>query len=377
FTHSDCDSDSLSSNAVETEYVCPICRNSPLVADAMMISTGNSSVAASPTSISTHDETSRSNPLDNPYCMDSPSNRNSPLMSLSQLDTFGDFFNINQSTGQVPSMSPSGSTAMSGPMSSCRASPGSFPEFSNTGDTTDELRFSSRRERSDTSNFNRTSRGGGVKKPYGRGMTSRTRSLGGMSDFTEVIHSHRGKRGGRGGNKNGRGRRPRGGKTSAMLAMVNAAAANRDIDQESSEMDDTRHRMEENDYIRTVVVTCAENSYFLQMPLCLICGSIGKDVERTMVTCATCSQSYHTYCVGLHDKLNSTIIRRGWRCLDCMVCEGCGDGHDESNLILCDECDISYHIYCLEPPLERIPHGPWRCKWYISKFLHFPENFPY
>ncbi|KAM3715872.1 Histone-lysine N-methyltransferase 2C [Dirofilaria immitis] len=364
FTHSDCDCDSLSANTVETEYVCPTCRNSPLVADAMMISAGNSSVAASPTSISTHDETSRSIPLDNPYCIDSPSNRNSPLMSLSQLDTFGDFFNIHQSTGQVPSMSPSGSTALSGPMSSCRASPGSFPEFSNTGDATDELRFSSRKERNDTScNFSRTSRGGGVKKPYSRGITPRTRSLGGASDFTEVTHSHRGKRGGRGGNKNGRGRRPRGGKTSAMLAMVNAAAANRDADQESSEMDDTRHRMEENDYIRTVVVTCAENSYFLQMPLCLICGSIGKDVERTMVTCATCSQSYHTYCVGLHDKLNSTIVRRGWRCLDCTVCEGCGDGHDESNLILCDECDISYHIYCLEPPLERIPQGPWRCKW--------------
>lgn len=55
--------------------------------------------------------------------------------------------------------------------------------------------------------------------------------------------------------------------------------------------------------------------------------------------------------------------------MDCTVCEGCGDGHDESNLILCDECDISYHIYCLEPPLERIPHGPWRCKWYIYQIL--------
>lgn len=88
-----------------------------------------------------------------------------------------------------------------------------------------------------------------------------------------------------------------------MLAMVNAAAASRDADQESSETDDTRHRIEENDYIRTVVVTCAENSYFLQMAVCLICGSIGKDIEGTMVTCVTCAQSYHTYCVGQHDKV--------------------------------------------------------------------------
>lgn len=53
---------------------------------------------------------------------------------------------LSEIVGQVPSMSPSGSTAMSGPMSSCRASPGSFPEFSNTGDATDDLRFNSRLE---------------------------------------------------------------------------------------------------------------------------------------------------------------------------------------------------------------------------------------
>lgn len=48
-----------------------------------------------------------------------------------------------------------------------------------------------------------------MKKPCGRGVTPRTRSLGGIGDLTEITHSHRGKRGGRGGNKNGRGRRPR------------------------------------------------------------------------------------------------------------------------------------------------------------------------
>ncbi|VDN01426.1 unnamed protein product, partial [Thelazia callipaeda] len=366
FVHSDCDSGALGRNLLESEYVCQICRNSPLVTDALMASAGNSSIAPSPASISTHDETSRGISFDNPFGIDSPSNRNSPLMSLSHLDTFNDFFGIQQSAGSASLVSPSPSTALSGPVS-CRASPGSFLELGTFNDAVDDIRFSSKKERSDNScTFGRSSRGGGVKKPYGRGVAPRTRTLGALGDFTETMHSFRGKRGGRGGNKNGRGRRPRGGKTSAMLAMVNAAAACRDADQESSETDDTRHRVEENDYVRTVVVTCAENSYFLQMPLCLICGSIGKDVEKTMVACATCSQSYHTYCVGLHNKLNATIVKRGWRCLDCTVCEGCGEGHDESNLILCDECDISYHIYCLEPPLERIPVGPWRCKWCAS-----------
>lgn len=48
-----------------------------------------------------------------------------------------------------------------------------------------------------------------MKKPYGRGITPRTRLPGGVNDFFETNHSHRGKRGGRGGNKNCRGRRPR------------------------------------------------------------------------------------------------------------------------------------------------------------------------
>ena len=57
------------------------------------------------------------------------------------------------------------------------------------------------------------------------------------------------------------------------------------------------------------------------------------------------------------------ILQKGWRCLDCTVCEGCGLKHDEANLILCDECDISYHIYCLPTPLESVPSGTWKCKW--------------
>ncbi|VDK24916.1 unnamed protein product, partial [Anisakis simplex] len=117
-----------------------------------------------------------------------------------------------------------------------------------------------------------------------------------------------------------------------MLALVASSAAGREAaeqhNQENGETDESKNRVEDNDYIRTVVVTSSEHTYFMQMPVCLICGSIGKDSEGTMVACATCAQNYHTYCVGLHDKLNSTVVKRGWRCLDCTVCEGCGDGRD-------------------------------------------------
>ncbi|KAI6214634.1 hypothetical protein M3Y94_00291700 [Aphelenchoides besseyi] len=120
---------------------------------------------------------------------------------------------------------------------------------------------------------------------------------------------------------------------------------------------------DDNDYVRTAIVTSATDKFMDFVSLCLVCGSVGRDAEGTMLTCASCAQSYHTYCVNMHDKLNSTVIERGWRCLDCTVCEGCGTDKDESNLLLCDECDISYHIYCLDPPLAQIPNGSWRCKW--------------
>lgn len=62
-------------------------------------------------------------------------------------------------------------------------------------------------------------------------------------------------------------------------------------------------------------------------------------------------------------QVNSVILTKGWRCLDCTVCEGCGKPTDEPNLLLCDECDISFHTYCLDPPLKHVPKGNWKCKW--------------
>lgn len=63
--------------------------------------------------------------------------------------------------------------------------------------------------------------------------------------------------------------------------------------------------------------------------------------------------------------MSSVILKKGWRCLECTVCEGCGQPHDEGRLILCDECDVSYHIYCLDPPLDKVPKGTWKCKWCV------------
>ncbi|KAG8188064.1 hypothetical protein JTE90_014303 [Oedothorax gibbosus] len=112
-----------------------------------------------------------------------------------------------------------------------------------------------------------------------------------------------------------------------------------------------------------MVLTSATDEFVLCQDLCVMCGSFGKGEEGRLVACAQCGQCYHSYCASI--KVTTVVLKKGWRCLDCTVCEGCGQPHDEGRLLLCDECDISFHIYCLDPPLQEVPQGNWKCKWCV------------
>lgn len=112
-----------------------------------------------------------------------------------------------------------------------------------------------------------------------------------------------------------------------------------------------------------MVLFSASDSFVLSQDLCAMCGSFGLAEEGRLIACAQCGQCYHPYCVSV--KVTKMILKKGWRCLDCTVCEGCGKPHDESRLLLCDECDISYHTYCLNPPLDTVPQGNWKCQWCV------------
>ncbi|XP_037946845.1 histone-lysine N-methyltransferase 2C [Teleopsis dalmanni] len=127
-------------------------------------------------------------------------------------------------------------------------------------------------------------------------------------------------------------------------------------------MDKNKSRSVDDDIaMEKRLLFCSTNDIFtLTGDICVSCGSVGIDDEDAMISCAQCGQCYHTYCANV--KLSKILLKKGWRCLDCTVCEGCGQKDDEARLILCDECDISYHIYCMEPPLEIVPHGNWKCK---------------
>lgn len=65
----------------------------------------------------------------------------------------------------------------------------------------------------------------------------------------------------------------------------------------------------------------------------------------------------------LPSQINKVVLSKGWRCLECTVCEACGQATDPGRLLLCDDCDISYHTYCLDPPLQNVPKDSWKCKW--------------
>ncbi|CAF2074249.1 unnamed protein product [Rotaria magnacalcarata] len=121
----------------------------------------------------------------------------------------------------------------------------------------------------------------------------------------------------------------------------------------------------DDDEHHAVTVLCSSDElYTLGQDMCVSCGSFGLDEEGRLISCTQCGQSYHSYCAGLN-KLSKVILKQGWRCLDCTVCEGCGKPTDESRLLLCDDCDISYHTYCLQPPLDQVPKGNWKCQWCV------------
>ncbi|KFM63412.1 Histone-lysine N-methyltransferase MLL3, partial [Stegodyphus mimosarum] len=112
-----------------------------------------------------------------------------------------------------------------------------------------------------------------------------------------------------------------------------------------------------------MILASATDEFVLCQDLCLMCGSFGKGEEGKLLSCAQCGQCYHIYCANI--KVTTVVLKKGWRCLDCTVCEECGQPHDEGRLLLCDECDLSFHTYCLDPPLEEVPTGNWKCKWCV------------
>uniref|UniRef100_A0A8C2FJX8 Histone-lysine N-methyltransferase 2C n=1 Tax=Cyprinus carpio TaxID=7962 RepID=A0A8C2FJX8_CYPCA len=120
---------------------------------------------------------------------------------------------------------------------------------------------------------------------------------------------------------------------------------------------------EETSMHNTVVLFSTSDSFTLKQDMCVVCGSFGQGAEGRLLACSQCGQCYHPFCVNI--KITKVVLSKGWRCLECTVCEACGQASDPGRLLLCDDCDISYHTYCLDPPLQNVPKGSWKCKWCV------------
>ncbi|XP_058039715.1 histone-lysine N-methyltransferase 2C isoform X18 [Ahaetulla prasina] len=130
---------------------------------------------------------------------------------------------------------------------------------------------------------------------------------------------------------------------------------------------------EENSMHNTVVLFSSSDKFTLYQDMCVVCGSFGQGAEGQLLACSQCGQCYHPFCVGI--KITKVVLHKGWRCLECTVCEACGKATDPGRLLLCDDCDISYHTYCLDPPLQTVPKGGWKCKWCVW-CRHCGATFP-
>ncbi|KAK9407230.1 histone-lysine N-methyltransferase 2D [Crotalus adamanteus] len=166
-----------------------------------------------------------------------------------------------------------------------------------------------------------------------------------------------GRRRPRGGSHTGRGR-GRSRLKSTTSSIETLALADIDSSPSKEEEDDDDDTMQ-----NTVVLFSNTDKFVLMQDMCVVCGSFGRGAEGHLLACSQCSQCYHPYCVN--SKITKVMLLKGWRCVECIVCEVCGKASDPSRLLLCDDCDISYHTYCLDPPLNTVPKGGWKCKWCV------------
>ncbi|KAM8967644.1 histone-lysine N-methyltransferase 2C isoform 3-T3 [Pelodytes ibericus] len=160
----------------------------------------------------------------------------------------------------------------------------------------------------------------------------------------------------RGSGLSGRGGRGRSKLKTAIGNFIIPGVATVDVSSYREEEETSMHN--------TVVLFSRSDKFTLNQDMCMVCGSFGQGAEGRLLACSQCGQCYHPYCVNI--KITKVILRKGWRCLECTVCEACGKATDPGRLLLCDDCDISYHTYCLDPPLQTVPKGGWKCKWCVS-----------
>ena len=61
---------------------------------------------------------------------------------------------------------------------------------------------------------------------------------------------------------------------------------------------------------------------------------------------------------------SNRVVRTGWRCPDCKICQTCRQAGDDAEMIMCNVCDKGYHTFCLRN--QSIPKDGWSCSSCLS-----------
>ncbi|CAM9945393.1 unnamed protein product [Bubo scandiacus] len=149
----------------------------------------------------------------------------------------------------------------------------------------------------------------------GDGDKSRRRSSPGRSRVKQGrSSSFPGRRRPRGGSHGGRGRgRARLKSTTSSVDTLALADVESSPSKEEDEDDDDTMQ-------NTVVLFSNTDKFVLMQDMCVVCGSFGRGAEGHLLACSQCSQCYHPYCVN--SKITKVMLLKGWRCVECIVCEG-------------------------------------------------------
>uniref|UniRef100_A0A1Y1N3P4 histone acetyltransferase n=2 Tax=Photinus pyralis TaxID=7054 RepID=A0A1Y1N3P4_PHOPY len=103
------------------------------------------------------------------------------------------------------------------------------------------------------------------------------------------------------------------------------------------------------------------------LPICMEClGTEAKNSNglfEKLSACSGCGSCVHVSCTNSGPELGLLIAKGSkWYCEDCRTCNSCEKVNVSTCLLCCCNCDRIYHMSCLEPPPERKPKCPWRCR---------------
>lgn len=91
---------------------------------------------------------------------------------------------------------------------------------------------------------------------------------------------------------------------------------------------------------------------------CVVCSEPGDILKQLF--CTSCGQHYHGDCLEFEIECN-TVVRAGWQCPECKLCQECRKPGDDNKMLVCDVCDKGFHTFCLTPAINKVPPNGWRC----------------